>query len=269
MDNKYIETILSFLNTSLESGDEIFERFAALPNAVVGKGAEPLQRYVYIPGERKDRVVLVAHMDTVWDKAYANGFSGERAVVFEDGVFKSSNDNCGIGADDRAGCAMLWELKDSGHSILVVDGEEHGKHGARYLKESNPDLFSELNKHCFMIELDWMGTDGCLFNQVDNTKRFKKYIEEVAGFSYSKAKGGTDLGVLCRRVCGVNIGVGYKGYHTANEQLVLSEWENTFEKLSAFLEKPQKRFRSKVFIVYWRFFKRCVNKALRILKGNK
>ena len=32
----------------------------------------------------------------------------------------------GIGADDRAGCAILWLLKDSGHSLLVTNGEEIG-----------------------------------------------------------------------------------------------------------------------------------------------
>lgn len=260
-------TLLEFLNTSLDSGDRIFERFASLSGAVVGIGSEPLQRYVYIPGNRKDRVVLVSHIDTVWDKAYGKVLSEEREAEFKDGVFYSSNPNCGIGADDRAGCAMLWELRDCGHSILIVDGEEHGKRGARYLKKTNRKLFRELNKHCYMMELDWKGTDRCLFNQVDNTKRFKRYIEKTLGFSDDKAKGGTDLQVLCRRVCGVNLGVGYYGYHTSKERLVLAEWENTYDKLNVFLQKPQKRFRSRFLASYLRLPKRCINKALRIAKG--
>ena len=259
--------LLEFLNVPLDCGDQIFDRFSALPNAVVGKGRESLQRYVYIPGSRKDRIVLVAHMDTVWDKSYNNSFSGERSVVFKDGLFLSSNPECGIGADDRAGCAMCWMLKDSGHSILIVDGEEHGKHGARYLRKSNRRLFRELNKHRYMIELDWRATDTCLFNQVDNTKKFKKHITEEIALVDSKAKGGTDLQVLCRNVCGVNIGVGYYGAHTKNERLVLSEWENTYKKLETFLQKPQKRFHTKLLSPYLNFMKRCINKGICILKS--
>ena len=269
MKNKHIDILLSFLNTPLDSGDEIFARFAALPNAVDRSGAEPLQRYVYIPGTRKDRVLLVAHIDTVWDRAYKRPFSEAHEVLFEDGVFRSGNAACGIGADCRAGCAMLWEMRGSGHSILIVDGEEHGKHGAKYLKKSNSVLFRTLNHHRYIIEFDWQGTDGCLFNQVDNTKRFKKYIENALGFIDSKAKGGTDLQVLCQRVCGVNLGVGYHKCHTKDETLVLSEWENTLEKVGAFLEQPQPKFRSLFFPKYIRFAKYGVNKVLRILKLKK
>lgn len=265
----YKETVSDFLNTPLNSADAIIERFAALPGAVVGKGKEPLQRYVYIPGKRKDRVLLVAHADTVWDKAYKPDFSEQQTVVFEDGIFKGTNTNCGIGADDRAGCAMLWVLRDCGHSILITDGEEHGKHGARYLKKSNLQLFGELNRHRYMLELDWKGTGCALFNQVANTTRFKAFIENELGFTDSKASGGTDLAILCRNICGANLGVGYHGWHKSSETLVLSEWENTLSTLSAFLERPQPRFSTIFLSPYTAFIKRCVGKVLRMLKLKK
>lgn len=257
------ELLSEFLSTPLDCSDSLFDRFAALPNAMTATGPEPLQRYVYIPGNRKDRVVLVAHADTVWDKAYGKPFSGTPEISFENSVFLSANPACGIGADDRAGCAMLWALRDCGHSILLVDGEEHGKRGARFLRKANRKLFRELNRHCYMIELDWQGTNSCLFNQVDNTRKFKSYIEGVLGFADSKAKGGTDLQVLCKSVCGVNIGIGYRGCHTVKEHLIVSEWENTLEKLSAFLQQPQKRFRTKLLTP---LIKRCINKAKSIIK---
>lgn len=259
-------TLLSFLNTPLDSGDMIFEKFAVLPDAVVGVGDAPLKRYVYIPGTRKDRVVLVAHIDTIWDRSYKKPFTEDRGVVFDDGVFRSNNPDCGIGADCRAGCAMLWQFLGCGHSILVTDGEEYGKFGANHLKKSNPRLYSELNRHSYMIELDWKGTDCCLYNQVDNTSKFKKYIETELGFIDSKAKGGTDIGVLCRNICGVNLGIGYHGYHTAKEVLILSDWENTLHKLSTFLERPQPRFPSLFFPKYIRFAKKSVRKVLSILR---
>lgn len=266
--NPHTETLLSFLSTPLDSGEQVLARFAALPRAVVGEGSAPLQRYVYIPGTRPDRVVLVAHVDTVWDGAYDRPFIGEHTVEFADGVFRSGHPDVGIGADCRAGCAMLWELRDCGHSILVVDGEEHGKHGAKYLKRSDRRLFRELNDHCYMIEFDWQGTDGCLFNQVDNTKRFRQYVSTM-GFEDSRQKGGTDLQVLCRRVCGVNVGVGYHGWHRPQETVVLAEWENTLEKISAHLGAPQRRFRSSVLRRYARLCKRYGSAVLRRLKIKK
>lgn len=259
------EVLLQFLNTPLDSGDGIFTRFAALPGAVSGKGKGPLQRYVYIPGTRQDRVVLVAHADTVWDKAYNKAFSEPREVLLENGIFRSNHPGCGIGADDRAGCAMLWLLHSSGHSILLVDGEEHGKHGANYIKKYNKALFRELNRHRYMIEFDWKGTDGCLFNQVDNTEKFKKYIANNLGFFDSKARGGTDLGVLCQRVCGVNLGIGYQGWHTNGEYLVLSDWENTLDKVRTFLERPQPKFPARMLPKPIRFAKRCVKKVLKLV----
>lgn len=262
----YAQTLAGFLNTPLSCGDEIFERFASLPGVIIGRGKAPLQRYAYIPGTRKDRVVLVAHTDTVWDKAYIESSPAEHNVEFIDGVFQSGDSEYGIGADCRAGCAMLWELRGLGHSILIVDGEEHGKHGAHYLKKTNRKLFRELNRHSYMIEFDWKGTDCCLFNQVDNTKKFKEYIENKLGFLDSKAKGGTDLAVLCSRICGVNLGIGFHNYHTNKEFLVLSEWVNTKDKVGAFLEKPQPRFTSKAFSPYIKLVKRCTGKLLKILK---
>lgn len=262
---KYKETLLEFLNTPLNSGDQIYERFASLPGAIAGKGDKHQERYVYIPGKRKDRVVLVAHIDTIWDKAYDKAFSEDRDVLFDDGVFSSNHSGCGIGADDRAGCAMLWKLRDCGHSILITDGEEKGKVGAWYLRKSNKQLFRELNKHCYMIELDWKGTNCCLFNQVDNTKKFKQQIEKVLGFTDSKAKGGTDLSVLCRHICGVNLGIGYRSHHTIKEQLVLPEWENTLIKLREYLALPQTRFRSKFFAPYVRLAGRAFDKMKSIL----
>lgn len=265
MVNAHAETILSFLKAPLDSGDEIFSRFASLPGAQTGKGDSPLQRFVYIPGTRKDRVVLVAHMDTVWDRSYKRVFSGERDVILEDGVFFSSNPDCGIGADDRAGCAMLWELRESGHSLLITDGEEHGMLGAKYLKDAYPELFSELNKHRFMIELDWAGTNGCLYTGVDCTKKFKRYIADTLGFAQNKG-GGTDLRVLCKRICGVNLGIGYAGFHKNSEKLILAEWENTLTKLTAFLASPQKRFPTSRMIPLIRFGKKYVKKVLGIGK---
>lgn len=234
--------LTQFLSYSVSEADELFDVFAALPGAQSGRGAALLERYVYVPGTRPDRVLLVAHADTVWDVSYTKRPAEPTQLVFEDGVFRNAASDHGIGADDRAGCAMLYALRESGHSLLLVHGEEHGKKGARYLRRYNKPLFKELNRHRYMIEFDWCGTNSCLFNQVDYSDRFKKYIEGSLGFIDSEKTGGCDLQVLCRKRSGVNLGVGYHGFHTAKETLCLAEWENTYKMMAEFLQKEQPRF---------------------------
>ncbi|MBO5287385.1 MAG: hypothetical protein J6B34_04595 [Clostridia bacterium] len=247
MDNK--ELMIEFLEMPLNSGDMIFEKFSALPGAIVGKGELPLQRYAYIPGSRSDRVLLVAHADTVWDKDYEKFYSykpKEHIVLYENGVFFSGDRECGIGADDRAGCAMLWKLRESGHSILVLDGEEDGNRGAWYIKKSCPDLYKELNNHCFMIALDHIRTAHASFEKVNCTKAFKLFIEKETGCKDEKLSGGSDLQVLCDKVCGVNFGVGYQNYHQPGEVLLLSDWEKSYNMLKELLEKPQRKYKTKL-----------------------
>lgn len=261
------EILDRFLNIPVSDSTEVFRIFAALPNAVFNEGENPFERYVFVPGTKKNGVVLVAHADTVWDKAY--GKAAQSSVSFCDGVYSSATAECGIGADDRAGCAMLWALRGSGHSLLIVDGEEHGKHGARFLRKKNKKLFRKLNRHRFMMELDWRGTGGCLYNQVDNSAAFKNYIATYLGFQDDQQKGGCDLQVLCRNICGVNIGVGYHDYHRPSECLVLAEWENTYKELSAFLEKEHPRFPiplSKQVIAFLKKVKGKLGSILRKLK---
>ncbi len=264
------EILERFLTLPVSDGAGVFEEFKKLPGAVAGTGSKPLERYVYVPGKRKKGIVLVAHADTVWDQAYGRQEKAE--PVFQDGVYQSGTPDCGIGADDRAGCAMLWALRDSGHSLLVVDGEEKGKVGAKFLCKQNKKLFRKLNRHCFMMELDWRGTGGCLYNQVENTKEFKDYIAAELGFVDDAQKGGCDLQILCQRICGVNVGVGYRNHHTAKETLVVAEWETTYQKLSEFLEKEHQVFSipcSKQLRAGMLRFKALVGRVLRKLKLRK
>ena len=124
---------------------------------------------------------------------------------------------------------MLMALKDSGHSLLLLSGEEHGKIGARFLKSSAPDLYKEINGHRFMIELDWAGSGGCLYNGVLNSDKFKNYINKELNVKEDNFKGGCDLSILCDKICGVNLGVGYHKHHTKDEYLSAAEWQAVFE----------------------------------------
>jgi hypothetical protein len=68
-------------------------------------------------------------------------------LLLSNGVFQSANRIRGIGADDRAGCAILWLLKDLGHSLLITDGEEKGGIGSKWLMNDteNADIAEEIN----------------------------------------------------------------------------------------------------------------------------
>ena len=150
-----------------------------------------------------------------------------------------------------------------------MNGEEHGKVGVRFLRQSNPALFRFLNKHQFMIELDWQGTGRCLYNQVDYTKRFHDYITDHLGFQDDHVPGGCDLQILCHRICGVNIGVGYHNSHRSNEFLLLQEWENTYSTLLHFLERKHPRFCVSIYKRIRLFLGRTKGRILRILKNHK
>lgn len=259
---KYL--VSKFLNVSTVDSKTVFEFFNTIHTSVYKSGNKDFQQFIFVPGDRQDRVLLVAHADTVWDAKYGNG--SDSKLIFENGIYSSGNPNCGIGADDRAGCAMLWALKDSGHSLLILDGEEHGKIGAKYLKKQFPELFKEINRHQFMIEFDWRGTGGCLYNQVDYSNKFLRYITDNLGFVKENKKGGCDLQVLCRDICGVNVGVGYYNQHKSNEILVLEDWMNTYNAVSAFLEQPQPRFPISKIRRILSVLKKIKNKIIKFLK---
>ena len=236
-----------FLNMPNSSPEVVLELFAKLPGAIRVKG-EGRQGYVYVPGTLppEKRCVLAAHADTVFDEAYvAEGFveaTGENTPVFADGWYKGTSTEVSMGADDRAGCAMLWALRESGHSLLILDGEEHGQRGARFLRQANPDLFAELQAHAFILQLDRQGSSDYKCYGLPVSPEFRAYVEESTGFTSVTGKGRTDVQVLCGDVCGVNLSVGYYDEHTPEERVCLAEWEHTLGLVRAMLAKPLVRF---------------------------
>ncbi len=108
------ETLEMFLNYDLSSPKEVLDKFMTLEDARYYE-YQDYPSCVYVPDKRKDRVLLVAHADTLF------GLRGKHKVILDGDVYRSSEYDEGIGADDRAGCAILWLLKDSGHSLLVTN----------------------------------------------------------------------------------------------------------------------------------------------------
>lgn len=218
----------------LSSADEVFNKFASI-NGAVQRGKD-LQRFLYIEGARQNKALLVAHADTVWDEHYGKYDHIIPDLSYDNGIIR--NNNGGLGADDRAGCAIIWLLKDMGHSILITHGEEHGREGSRWLMEHNTDIAGAINSHHqFMIELDRRnGTDFKCYDV--GTDDFRSYIKNTIGYTEPDRWSYTDIVDLCNNICGVNLSIGYYKEHTENEYLIVQEWLNTLNVCRNWIAAP-------------------------------
>ena len=242
------EILLDFLKQPLNTADGIFEIFATIPNAKIYKGNRAGERFLFIKGNRPDAATLVAHADTVFDDI-------EQHDIIEDGdVFRSNSSRYGIGADDRAGCAMLWLLKDLGHHILLCDYEESTHRdatgncvGSKYLMREHQDIAQIINNSSFVFEFDRRLAYGrrkehyTCYN-LPVSQEFRDFIETNTGFIDDDNTGYTDIMELCTDVCGANICVGYSNAHSSSEKISISAFQNTYEIMSKLLTSDLKRF---------------------------
>lgn len=237
-----LDVLLEFLCMDLSSPEEVFRKFGEIPKVKHEIGIGEYQEFVYVEGSREDRVLLVAHADTVWDPRYSNrrtipaGYQNLKPEHVTSSIVQ--NPTGGLGADDRAGCAILWLLKDLGHSILITDGEEEHQKGSEWIKSSHGKLFEELNSHRFAIQLDRKGGKNYVFYDVW-TNEFKEYLSLAADTREYRKETGTrsDISVLCEKICGVNLSIGYHDAHTDFEQLVISEWLETLSLCRSWLKE--------------------------------
>jgi hypothetical protein len=142
-DNEnHLDVLRSFLEIPLGSPDGVFDRFLEIPGAIYR--GEGLERFLYVRGARSNKVLLVAHADTYWDHEYGYDPGPVHKIMIQDGNITAVNEEFGLGADDRAGCGMLWLLKDLGHSLLVTNGEERSQQGSSWLMSDNKDIADEI-----------------------------------------------------------------------------------------------------------------------------
>lgn len=217
------ELLSSFLRTTERA---IVNRFAKLPGAI--KLDCPLMLpAVYIPGTRKDRVLLVAHYDTVW------GSSNIRLEQWGTHLV-SAQPKVGIGADDRAGIAALWALRDCGHSLLIVPEEESGCQGSNAIVEFHLDRF---DKERFALQFDRRGSRDIVVYDCANEK-FNGFMR-INMQGYTIAEGSfSDISVLCpaMRIAGANLSIGFEHEHSADEQLDVLDWYRTVETVKGLLK---------------------------------
>lgn len=229
-----IDVLMDFLRFPLGSADAILARFARLPGAIrVGEG---LSQFVFVEGTRTNRVLLVAHADTCWDMLYRlDKEPVPQNVELKDGIIR--NPGNGLGADDRAGCAILWLLRDLGHSLLITNGEEYGEIGSAFLMNERTDIADKINhEHQFALAFDRKNAGDFKCYAV-GTEEFKRYIEKETGYLEAGRASSTDISTICRNICGANLSVGYQNEHTDNEYLVVADWRNTLQLCRRWLSK--------------------------------
>lgn len=241
------DVLLEFLNFPLNSSNEIFDKFSAIPNAKIYLGNKPGERFLFIAGSRNDAATLVAHTDTVFNV-------GNHIVIENGDFFCSGSTDYGIGADDRAGCAMLWLLRDLGHHILLCDYEESTHPdavgnctGSKFLMREFSDIASLINQSSFILEFDRRLAFGkrsehyTCYN-LPVSKDFRDFIESNTGFVDDDNSGFTDILILCKNVCGANICVGYKNAHTPKESISISAFQNNYTIMRKLLTTNLIRF---------------------------
>ena len=231
---KDLETLVSFLRLP-HTPQAVLERFEKLDGAVSRRGQDGDHAFVYVPATRPDgAVLLVAHADVAVEQPGAASLRIVNGVL----LFNSSKEVEVLGADDRAGCAILWALRETGHGLLVLSGEEKGSLGAHFLVDEHPALAAEINrKYGFLVEFD-KAEAGIYATYNVGTPEFEEYVEAQTGFSRALWQTRTDICTLCREACGVNLSIGYNYEHHSNEQIDVAEWCRTLEVAREWLGRP-------------------------------
>ena len=240
MEENYM-VLQEFLSYPIANSDAVFNRFRWLE---INENREVVyrenlrnqkERFLYIEGNLSDKVVLVAHADTVWDESYIHR-ELKQTITMTGDVIRGTNPLCGIGADDRAGCAILWLLRNSGHSILITDGEEHGRIGSTWLMNNHTDMADHLNNHQFMIQFDRRNARDFKCYTV-GTDKFRAFIKQQTGYQNAdNTPGVTDIVTLCRDICGVNFSIGYYNEHSSDECINVTQWTHTYETINVLLQ---------------------------------
>lgn len=229
------EILIEFLSYPNSTSIDIFNRFKILPNAIYRRKSD-LEEFIFIEGNRKDKILLIAHADTVWD---GNIVEKEKELhIINDNIIY--NKNGGLGADDRAGCAILWLLKDSGHSLLIVNGEEFGLLGSNYVMK-NQDIVNKINEHMFAIQFDRRNSKDFKCYYVGSNE-FRTLVSSKTNYSEPNKNSMSDICAIYKEICGVNLSIGYYNEHSINEYLKIDEWYNTYIITKNWLEENHQQY---------------------------
>jgi len=169
--------------------------------------------------------LLSAHTDTVHKTKPIH-------ITNTNGVL--TNKDGGLGADDRAGCYIIYELLRSSVSTdymyILTDLEEVGGVGGKDFALSDVFENDVLPKVSYFIGLDRKGSSDCASYDYDNQELFEYMADEGYNYAFGTF---TDVMTFSQHsdIACFNMSIGYYNEHKANESLVLSEMYNTYNTL--------------------------------------
>lgn len=199
-----------------------------LYNYLVQKKMLPVFEDGFVYAKGNIPILLVAHMDTVFDKPPKDLYYDKES----DAIFSCSG---GIGGDDRCGVyAIMKILERFKPHVLFTEAEEMGGIGAQKAVEKlvKPDVK-------YIIEFDRQGNNDCVFYECGNTE-FINYIES---FGFITAQGSfSDISILGSEwdIAAVNLSSGYYNEHTDNEYIIFKELQNNIKRVKSILRKHKK-----------------------------
>ena len=186
------------------------------------------EHYLYLRREDSE-YLLNAHFDTVADGSF-------KYLSVADS--KLSNLNGVLGADDRAGCFMIYDLLNNKElppfDILFTNYEESGGAGVKAFLED--DIFDYGRLKAF-IGLDRRGAKHYVAYQ-DLAPEIKEYLKS---FGLTSKYGSTsDIRKLtdALKIPSFNLAVGYYNEHTAREYLDLQEFRDAITTVRKILQRP-------------------------------
>lgn len=235
MKKDKLDLLLQFLSMTK---DEVFDWFKENCPERNFISHDEFPRFLYFEGHKANKCLMVAHSDHVWGSNYRTEplvlgniiYSQDMRDGYEEGMsvsFLRESNKPGIGADDRAGCWLISQLMEMGHSFLITEAEELA---------IGPILLSQLDfiqrivhHHSFALEFDRGGNSDLIFYNGEN-EGFKKFINRFFP-TYEPEKGSfSDILPICRnRIPSVNVSVGYHRAHSYAEHIVISDLERCLE----------------------------------------
>jgi len=186
------------------------------------------ENYLYL-SRPESKVLLVAHIDTVCRTGFKRLVQSKHVIRNVNGI---------LGADDRAGCFLIYTLLNNWalpvFDVLFTNYEETGGQGAKaFIRDK---VFKQNDIRLF-IELDRKGkSEYVTYNDLPH--EVAQYIESF-GFkesygTYSDIYDLTDT----YKIPSVNLSVGYYDQHTPKESLNLKHMDLTLKRLTDILRKP-------------------------------
>ena len=221
---------MTFTNLFKMTDKEIYEFVIKQLNLAGYTKIKEEPKYVAAQGDIP--ILLVAHLDTVFLDITRKNMS-----VFYDQDHRVFWSPDGLGADDRAGVAMILTLLTETNlrpHILFTTDEESGDTGAMDALSCRKILFKDLR---YIIELDRQGYKEAVYYNCFN-KKFETYINS---FGFDTDYGTyTDISILCPHwnIAGVNLSVGYYNEHSYAEHFFVNAWIYTYHKIITMLENP-------------------------------